>query len=638
MAFQLLKKEDHCHPPALSIQHHPAFAEILVMVTIRSWYMRRGLTLVLGLTLITGLAGVWSVRHSARTRATERARQGLDRFEGHAASAFHQAEVLAQALAERWSRGNTDLESPQMLVELLPFLNLEGSVTSLMLFDTRKQILFLNRMPEGWKITSHRWSGSSPESFTVGKGAYQLNLTAPHMKGYRAEARPWFQHAVQQCQAAWMQDAYRFPPGVAGFSYIIPIRDEAGVLRAVVGADINLATLSKTLWSMDPAFKHLEVLDPQGRVLLPRWAPGLDSGEATLSRAQLTSPLLSAPVLSMRTMAGAGRPSLKAQVLAKNTDFAWGWKDWGAVVLLPTLAAGLSSVFLFYFQGRVIHPLEHFAESSTAAGTVPLPAYLRIRELDKLDTSIRRGHTAEIRLEELQRQLEHLQRTETLEAMAPGIVHDAKNQLAVAMGNLTLCSDILEGHPELEPYLERARGATMRCSEVLKALLAYSRAEPEAREPLDLNRLVLDSSLLLGGLLGRNIQLQILPDKAMALIFGERIKLEQVILNLSINARDAMPEGGTLTIRTRRIGDEIHLEVEDSGTGMPEEVRARIFEPFFTTKTSGHGTGLGLAMVASIIKAMNGSIKVSSALGQGTTFILAFPAQFTAALAPIPPT
>jgi CheY-like chemotaxis protein len=185
---------------------------------------------------------------------------------------------------------------------------------------------------------------------------------------------------------------------------------------------------------------------------------------------------------------------------------------------------------------------------------------------------------------------------------------------------------------------DEAAQAAERGATLIRRLLSFSRIQPLVPRPLDLNGLVKQTAVLLGRLLGERIRLETTLDGELWTCRADATQLETALLNLAINARDAMPDGGRLLIGTRNVfleGDrEVPAEggqphvcvfVSDTGSGIPEEIRAHIFEPFFSTKEPGRGTGLGLSMVRSFVQQSNGQISVTSAPDTGTTFCLYFP-------------
>lgn len=240
----------------------------------------------------------------------------------------------------------------------------------------------------------------------------------------------------------------------------------------------------------------------------------------------------------------------------------------------------------------------------------------------------------------LEDQLRQAQKMEAVGRLAGGIAHDFNNLLTVIKGYSEL---LLEEFPEglpLRGEVEEIKRAADRAATLTKQLLAFSRQQVLAPKVLDLNSVVGNMDKLLRRLLGADIMLVTSLDPSIGRVKADPGQVEQVIMNLAVNARDAMPHGGKLTIETAGIeldeaytrehvgsrpGRYVMLTVADSGTGMSEEVRQRIFEPFFTTKESGKGTGLGLSTVYGIVKQSQGYIWVDSAAGKGSAFKVYLP-------------
>jgi PAS domain S-box-containing protein len=243
----------------------------------------------------------------------------------------------------------------------------------------------------------------------------------------------------------------------------------------------------------------------------------------------------------------------------------------------------------------------------------------------------------------LKEQVRQAQKLESIGRLAGGVAHDFNNLLTVILGCAeALRGDAARGVPADHGVVDELRTAGDRARELTRQLLAFARKQVIAPVPLDLNGVVGASEKLLRRVLGEDVELAVRLDPGLHPIRGDAGQLEQVILNLAVNARAAMPRGGTLAIETRnglRDGEErVCLTVRDSGTGMTPEVKAHLFEPFFTTKPAGEGTGLGLATVYGIVKQSDGHIDVHSEPGRGTTFELWFPrtAELPAPAAPLP--
>ncbi len=240
----------------------------------------------------------------------------------------------------------------------------------------------------------------------------------------------------------------------------------------------------------------------------------------------------------------------------------------------------------------------------------------------------------------LAEQLQQAQRLESVGLLVSGIAHDFNNMLSGILGYTHRgMSKITATHP-LYDHLRHIREISSRAARMTHQLLAFSRRQ--VLEPIDVNLNVVVENLLsfFGKIISDQVEIQFIPDTELATVHVDYAQIEQVLINLCINARDAMPQGGKITIRTSNVSPEkaqklsrgqlravphILLSIHDMGIGMNEQTRARIFEPFFTTKEVGKGTGLGLSMVHGIIGQHNGFIDVSSRVGQGTTFSIYLP-------------
>ncbi len=223
----------------------------------------------------------------------------------------------------------------------------------------------------------------------------------------------------------------------------------------------------------------------------------------------------------------------------------------------------------------------------------------------------------------LQRRLEQSKKMEAVGSLAGGIAHDFNNLLQAIRGNaelLTVVNEARRTAPEVTEILE----ATDRAAELVRQLLTFSRQMPVRRAIVDLGGVIDDTTTMLARLIGEDIELVIEPADRPLTVLADRHQLEQILVNLVLNARDAMPDGGRLTIRTSLAGDDIRLEVVDTGEGIPPEIVDRIFEPFFTTKET-EGTGLGLAIVYGLVEDLDGAIEVDSRPGEGTSVIVTMP-------------
>lgn len=252
-------------------------------------------------------------------------------------------------------------------------------------------------------------------------------------------------------------------------------------------------------------------------------------------------------------------------------------------------------------------------------------------------SSIARDITAQ---RELTRRLAEHERLESLGRLAGGVAHDFNNLLGVVQIYASIAEQRAED-AQVRAAIERIRDAAEQGARLTRQLLIVGRREPTRPDLVQLNAVIADLTELLAGSIGAQIVIDVRLDPALPEVLADRVRLEQMLINLALNARDAMPNGGRLTINTAPAlideddargrpelapGRYAALSVTDTGTGMSPEVREHIFEAFFTTKPADRGTGLGLATVHSIVEEAGGSIEVESAPGAGTTFRILLPA------------
>lgn len=249
----------------------------------------------------------------------------------------------------------------------------------------------------------------------------------------------------------------------------------------------------------------------------------------------------------------------------------------------------------------------------------------------------------------LEEQLRHSQKMEAVGTLAGGIAHEFNNILHIIAGHAELLELELEERNLRFDELAAIRTATRRGADLVRRLLTYGRKVDATLEPINLNEEIERTTRLLSRILPQEIRIETSPDPNLKAIFADAAQLEQLLVNLALNARDAMPRGGVLRVRTENIrlgpetcntipelkpGDYVRLTVSDTGEGIPESIIGRVFEPFFTTKEPGKGTGLGLSIVFGIVKMHLGYMECHSASGKGAVFTIYFPAEHRAVALP----
>lgn len=235
---------------------------------------------------------------------------------------------------------------------------------------------------------------------------------------------------------------------------------------------------------------------------------------------------------------------------------------------------------------------------------------------------------------EIQRQLMQAHKLEAVGRLAGGIAHNLNNFLMPVLGYAEMGLQMVSTHEKMHAYLLEIKKAAKRAAEIVKQILAFGKRTESEPKKIDLNSVIMELKNGLFHLLGENIRIETKLASNLFFVLADKGQMEQILMNLLLNARDAMPEGGTVTIETRNEEIQSHegscrrviLQVSDTGCGMSMAVQERIFDPFFTTKGPEHGTGLGLFTVYGIVKQHSGEISVKSEVGKGTVFTITFPA------------
>ncbi len=336
-----------------------------------------------------------------------------------------------------------------------------------------------------------------------------------------------------------------------------------------------------------------------------------------------------------------------------------------AMLLFAATLLGLLSLLLVRWVGR---PLHLISESLWRQDLAPIARLERTRsefgglarlirhffeQRDSLVEEIHARETSQAALAKREEELRHAQKLEAVGRLAGGVAHDFNNLLTAILGYSELLVQRLGGDPVGRQNAELILQAGRQAAAVTYQLLAFSRKQLLQPRVIDLNLVVRDMERLLRRIIGEHIELAIRPEAAHGRVRADPHQIEQVILNLGVNARDAMPRGGRLRIATSDAtladddtrpeatelpsGEYVILHVSDTGVGMTKETLAHIFEPFFTTKGPGQGTGLGLATVYGIVKQSGGGVMVDSIPNKGSTFRIYLPAEHAPLDAPVVP-
>jgi PAS domain S-box-containing protein len=342
-------------------------------------------------------------------------------------------------------------------------------------------------------------------------------------------------------------------------------------------------------------------------------------------------------IVSLNRQAEAMFGYTRAELLGKQVE-----------VLVPTrLAKAHVAQRDGYFQNPLPRPLAvGLGQTGMRKDGTEFPAGISLSAIETADGTLAaaavRDLTENVAAEKQRTELEaeasearahQARRLESVGELAGGIAHDFNNVLAVILNNAELALHKSDGDSPIADELQEIHGAAAHGAKLTRQLLVFSRRQVIAREPVNLNALVREMELILHSSIGKQIQLDVRLAEELPLVLADASQLEQVILNLAINSRDAMPSGGRLLISTgveqldeesrRRHpdvvpGTYVRLTVADDGAGMPREVVTRAFEPFFSTKSKSEGTGLGLSTIYGIVKQCGGDVNIYSEPGEGT--------------------
>ncbi|MFZ0070110.1 MAG: ATP-binding protein [Xanthobacteraceae bacterium] len=344
-------------------------------------------------------------------------------------------------------------------------------------------------------------------------------------------------------------------------------------------------------------------------------------------------------------------PFALAIFVSKRPDVEFGWVFWAFAIFIT--ACGMTHVMSIWTLWVPEYGLEGLVKAVTAAASI-ITAIMLWPLLPKVlalpsPAQLRHAH-AELENQTAQRleAEERLRQSHKLEAVGQltgGVAHDFNNLLTIIIGNLEIAQQNLNSwSKDAEDYVRRAianaMGGARRATALTQRLLAFARRQPLAPTPINVNSLVLSLSEFIRRTLGEDIELEVVGSGGLWQVEADQPELESAVLNLVVNARDAMPNGGKLSVETSNAfldetycrdyldvlsGQYVLIAVTDTGKGMDKETRNRAFEPFFTTKEAGQGTGLGLSQVYGFVKQSRGHVKIYSEPGEGTTVKIYLP-------------
>jgi signal transduction histidine kinase len=605
----------------------------------------------IGLLMVLTWVGLSIIRRSQmRALATYR----VEALRRHLATQGEGLDGLGQSLMKSWTSLKADGQASEHAVHAaLPLLRQQDLVSNLILCSPDGSFLTLVRTTDGWDLIE------GGPALGPGRGRLTKKVDAPDSQvewtrlpeNYPFD-RPWFKEGMTLDRPGWMSQPYQFvgtPMG--GLSYLVPVINPEGRRLGLICVDSTQTRVSRAMSAiLDNPFSRAMITDGSKRVVVPPLWPSMPESEDAFRMPSVVDvpwahslmdqkPEGQKPTVANAVIGGLSFFTLRAPLDLGSTFHGELWVAYPVTFTIPfPRGEGLVATFilgllvlgwLFYLKrmsGRYDQPMQRLLHSAEAARQgVEVPDFdSDIWEIRQVGHSLQLTGQALRARRDLEDQLLQTQRFEVMSALSGGVIHDSNNVLSIVMLRIERALDRGWNAQSAED-LREGLDAAKRCMAMNRQMLNLGRKEEDTLQWLDLNACLKDTSLLVRPALGRDILLGMDLAEEPLFVAIRAVELTQAILNLALNARDAMPQGGLLQIRTRRVADEAHLEVEDGGEGIPEAIQARIFEPYFTTKPKGKGTGLGLAVVKRVVERHGGRIELRHEPGRGQCFLLAFP-------------
>lgn len=430
---------------------------------------------------------------------------------------------------------------------------------------------------------------------------------------------------------------------------VLPLRATDGQTAGFVVASVRIDSLEAVKLARTlPPKSVLTVIDPTGRIVIrsldgdawnTKMFPGYPEQESKLQPLGVDT-VVPSPVDSTDRLFGTQqmlRPKWRLFVgIPVQEVFAPSRRQFIEDVALGLALSLAILLFGWWLTARLVTPIESLTEDAQAVSDGDMTRRSTIDSADEVGTLARTfNQMADAIVERNERlatsaqQLREAQKLEALGAFAGGIAHDFNNYLTSIVGHAQLALDTVPTDTPVQTELDGILDSAQRASELAKQILVFSRRQVVEPTDVSVHAVIHGMHRLLARLLGERIMLRLVLAPQLGCVRMDQGQLEQVIVNLIVNARDAMPSGGECWLRTSRRDVEGHgmvcIEVEDTGEGIPVALRDRIFDPFFTTKARTHGTGLGLSISYGIVTAAGGTISVDASEGGGARFVILLP-------------